>query len=127
MWTDLAIEQNLMRAIKTAGGLTGWELRNHKSAHKVWVSTLNHLTSLNERFISVAEANKKKSTTVVHPDLENSAVKKDNISFNKALDWFKDNFNLDQDSDVLMSLSSGLVSKSGKDAINAENCVRVGV
>ena len=54
-------------------------------------------------------------------------MKKDNISFDKAYHWFNENFNLEQDSDVLMSFSSGLISKSGRDNVNPENCEKVGV
>ena len=37
IWTDLSIEQTLMRAIKSRGGLTGGKKRNQKSAYQVWV------------------------------------------------------------------------------------------
>ena len=61
VWTDLSIEQKLMRAVKSSGGLIGGKLRNQKSAHKVWVSTLNHFSLINERFIAFAEAQNKKA------------------------------------------------------------------
>ena len=35
IWTDLSIEQTLMRAIKSRGGLTGGKKRNQKSANKL--------------------------------------------------------------------------------------------
>ena len=37
IWTDLSIEQTLMRAMTSRGGLTGGKMRNQKLAYKVWV------------------------------------------------------------------------------------------
>ena len=90
IWTDLSIEQMPMRACKTSGGLTGGKLRNQKSAHKVWTSTLNHFSSINTHFNDTEEMKKKKTEKrVVHADLTDGVMKKDFAAFGRALDWFK--------------------------------------
>ena len=37
IWTDLCIEQTLMRESKSDGGLSGGRFRNSESAHRCWV------------------------------------------------------------------------------------------
>ena len=43
IWTDLSIEHqlNLMRAVKSSGGVTGGRLRTQESAYTLWTATLN--------------------------------------------------------------------------------------
>ena len=45
---DLSIEQRLMKAAKSSGGLTGGRMRNHEAAHKLWTATLNQMALINQ-------------------------------------------------------------------------------
>ena len=56
---------------------------------------LNHLTLINCSFISIDEANKKTSKAVIHPDMSNSSMKKDNLAFKKCFKWFNENMNFE--------------------------------
>ena len=46
-----------------------------------------------------------------------SSMKKDFAAFERAYGWLKDNLNLDQEPDVLMSFSTGLFSKDGENSV----------
>ena len=41
VWTDLSIEQRLMKAVNSSGrgGFSGGRMRTHDSAHKLWTAT----------------------------------------------------------------------------------------
>ena len=44
--TDLSIEQTLMRQAKSRGGLVGGKMRKEDTSHKLWISMLDHFTSV---------------------------------------------------------------------------------
>ena len=62
IWSDLCIEQTLMRTSKSNGGLSGGRFRNGESAHRCWVQTLSHLSLINRLLETVA-------FTATHRDL----------------------------------------------------------
>ena len=49
-------------------------------------------------------------------------MKKDFQSFNKAYYWFSKNWNFEQDRDVMILFSCGLVAKLDRDDVNPDNC-----
>ena len=49
-------------------------------------------------------------------------MKKDFQSFNKAYYWFSKNWNFEQDRDVSILFSCGLVAKLDRDDVNPDNC-----
>ena len=91
IWTDLSIEQTLMRAIKSRGGLTGGNLRNQKSGYKVWVSLLDHFSYVDQALHNLQIQNKVKSSghnvAAIHADMTPSSMKKDFAAFKRAYDW----------------------------------------
>ena len=46
-WCDISIEQTLMKAAKSEGGLSRGRMRNSDSSHKCWVQTLSHFADVN--------------------------------------------------------------------------------
>lgn len=131
IWTDLTIEQTLMRAIKSRGGLTQGKLRNQKSGYKIWVSLLDHFSSVNQALSDLKNksvGSEQKVRAVIHADLTPSSMKKDFTVFKKAYDWMVENLCLDQETDVLMSFSTGLFSKEGdkSEEVNADCAFEVG-
>ena len=64
IWTDLCIEQTLMRQIKSRGGLTDGRLRNQESAHKVWVALLDHFSAV-KPWIRPAIVDKRKLRPII--------------------------------------------------------------
>ena len=131
MWTDMSIEQTLMRSIKSRGGLTGGKLRNQRSGYKVWVSLLDHFSSVDQALNNLnnkAKGSHPKGGALVHADMTPSSMKKDFAAFQKAYNWLKETLSLDQEPDVLMSFSTGLFSKQGEnsDVVNPDCSFEVG-
>ena len=44
VWSDLTIEQTLMRNSKSEGGISGGRFRNAESTQRVWVQALDHMS-----------------------------------------------------------------------------------
>ena len=55
VWTDLAIEQTLMRSIKSRGGPTGGRGMTESVRHS-WVLSLNHVAMIHEAMIQLTGA-----------------------------------------------------------------------
>ena len=69
---DICIEQRLMKAAKSEGGLSRGRMRNCDSGHKCWVQTLNHFSDVNQR---MEEGVKKHDP--LHKDLSKTRMKRD--------------------------------------------------
>ena len=115
LWTDLSIEQRLMKAAKSSGGLTGGRLRNHDSAHKLWTATVNQMALINESFeeaFSNLSHRRGSTKAAVHGDLTKSSLKKNCDVFEKLLTWFKQTVYLEvsDDKSKLISYTTGLIS-----------------
>ena len=121
-WCDICIEQRLMKAAKSEGGLSGGRMRNIDSGHKCWVQTLNHLPDVNQR---MEESVKKHGP--LHKDLAKTRMKGDNEAVELALKWFEENnpFDHSQDKKMLVSFSTGFTSNAN-DAVNAERAAEIG-
>ena len=106
IWSDLTIEQTLMRTAKSEGGPSGGRFRNGESAHRCWVQTLSHLSLINR----LSEPSS--SSHILHQDLANAQIKADGKAINAAKKWFDEMqpFDSDQDQNVLVSFSTGFFS-----------------
>ena len=76
-WSYLSIEQRLMKAAKSSGGLSGGRMRTHESGHKLWTATLNQMALINESvYEAIADLSNKRTTTKAssanHSDLSKS-------------------------------------------------------
>ena len=65
IWSDVCIEQTLMRSSKSDGGLSGGRFRNSESAHRRWVQTLSHMPLINRLSQKSAEV----ESQAVHREL----------------------------------------------------------
>ena len=79
VWTDLSIEQRLMKAAKSSGGLSEGRMQTHESAHKLWTATLNQMALINESVDeAIADLSNKRTTpkasSTNHSDLSKSSV-----------------------------------------------------
>ena len=74
IWTDLAIEQTLMRSIKSRGGLTGGR-GMIESVHHVWVLSLCHVAMLHDAMLQLTGAAAKSSEQ--HEEIGKSRTKQD--------------------------------------------------
>lgn len=82
-WCDICIEQKLMKAAKSEGGLSRGRMKNTDSGHKCWVQTLNHFSDINQR---MEEGVKKDGP--LHKDLAKTRMKRDAEAIGLALKWF---------------------------------------
>ena len=94
-------------------------MRNQKSGYKVWVSLLDHFSYGDQALHNLQIQNKVKSSghkvAAIHADI--SSMKRYVAAVERAYDWVKDNLNLDQEPDFLMSFSTGLFSKDEENSV----------
>lgn len=121
-WCDICIEQTLMKAAKSEGGLSRGRMRNSDSGHKCWVLTLSHFSNVNR--CMEADVN---THAPLHRDLGKTQMKRDAEAVALALQWFEENnpFDHDRDKEMLVSFSTGFTS-TGDDPVNAERAAEVG-
>ena len=122
-WCDMCIEQKLMKAAKSEGGLIGGRMRNSESGHRCWLQTLNHLYDIN-----LLMENNGEQSEDMHKDLTKSRMEKDAQAIASIRTWLenKDPFDEDRDKNVLVAFSTGFYSTSGVDKVNAEKSSEVG-
>lgn len=93
-WCDICIEQKLMKAAKSEGGLSRGRMKNSDSGHKCWVQTLNHFANVNQH---MEEGVKKNSP--LHKNLGETRMKRDAEAIARALNWLQENDPFDKDRD----------------------------
>ena len=120
VWSDLTIEQTLMKNSKSEGGISGGRFHNAESAQKVWVQTLDHMSLINQ-------LSTKKTCKVIHRDLANAQRLADEKVINAISNWFDDMqpFNEQTPKEFLVSFSTGFISRKG-DGVNPEETIDVG-
>ena len=100
-------------------------MRNRESVHKLWVDLINQ--SFGD---ALAYSSKRGGPTkaAIHSDLTKSSIKKNCEIFGKLLTWFKDtvDFTESEDKTKLTSFATGLISQTGNNDVNPEECVAVG-
>ena len=121
-WCDICIEQTLMKAAKSEGGLSRGRMRNSDSSHKCWVQTLSHFADVNQRM----EEGVKKHCPL-HRELAKTRMKRDAEAIALVLKWLDETnpFDHDRDKSLLVSFSTGFTSTTG-DGVNAERAAAVG-
>lgn len=120
-WCDICIEQRLMKAAKSEGGLSRGRMKSD-SGHKCWVQTLNHFSDVNQR---MEEGVKKHGP--LHKDLSKTRMMRDAEAISLVFKWLEENnpFDHNREKDLLVSFSTGFTSTSD-DAVNAETAADVG-
>ena len=119
VWTDMTIEQVLMRAIKTSGGLTRGRGMTDSVLNR-WVLGMPGCTELNHRFEEFCGVSF--TTSEEHVELRKSRQFRDNQDVEKLFAWLTVHSPLPQ-SHELMSIGSGVV---GNDSINCDSAVEIG-
>jgi hypothetical protein len=123
LWSDLIIEQTLMRSIKSRGGLTRGRGMTESVRH-MWVLSLNYSAAIHEAMTSLS------GLTVVsseqHIEMGVSRRARDFDDSEVFIQWFKKRNPFAYNDSNLHSLSTGLVSVSGKDEVNCEKAEQLG-
>lgn len=84
IWTDLSIEQILMKSLKGRGGVIGRGIT--ENVLRVWTKTMHRcaeVTKVIDNLCFPIEKNAK------HKELSTGRIKRDNEDFNKIREWFK--------------------------------------
>jgi hypothetical protein len=123
LWTDLTIEQVMMRSIKSRGGLT----RGRGVTETVrlqWIYSMHKCAGVHDAMTSVT--NVKHKTSEQHIDFGTSRSNRDFADLGTIQEWLDQHepFNLNEPR--LRSLSSGLTASDG-DGINCNKTEEVGV
>ena len=120
VWSDLTIEQTMMKNSKSEGGISGGRFRNAESAQRVWVQTLDHMSLINQ-------LSTKKACKIIHRDLANAQRLADEKPIYAISNWFEDMqpFNEQTPTEFLVSVSIGFISRKG-DGVNPEETIDVG-
>ncbi|XP_043285283.1 uncharacterized protein [Venturia canescens] len=118
IWSDMTIEQFLMRSMKDIGGPTR---SLSDSVLSKWVLTTPALVYLTE---SITEfCNVFLASTEQHIDARPTRISRDNADVKKLTDWF-DNHNPFPHMEGIISLSSGL---KGDSKINCHEALEIGL
>ena len=114
LWTDLIIEQVMMRSIRSHGGLT----RGRGITETVrlqWIYSMHKCAGIHNAMTTIT--NSEHRTSEQHVDLGTSRSNRDFRDLSKIQEWFNHH--------KLRSLSSGLTATDG-DGINCHNTEEVG-
>jgi len=122
IWTDLAIEQLLMRSVKSRGGLTRGRGFT-ESVRMTWVHTMHRCASVHHTMTSTTGLQHR--TSDQHVEMRKSRVKRDMEDQEKMIKWFQCHNPFATGHTSLCSLSSGLVA-SDDSAITCDEAERIG-
>lgn len=119
IWSDMTIEQTLMRSMKSNGGLTHGRGIT-ESTMKKWITTMTTMIDISqqiEQFCGVSF-----DTTEQHIDARTSRVSRDTNDVKKFLDWFTyhDSFPVVEN---VMPISTGVI---GDEKINCHLAYDIG-
>ena len=122
LWTDLVIEQVLMRSLKSRGGLShGRGLT--ESVCLTWIHTMHSCADIHGAMTQVTQL--KHTSATQHKEMGATTAKRDVTDLSKIQAWFdeKDPFSIADGR--LCCLSTGLTAEEG-DGINCDEAEEVG-
>jgi hypothetical protein len=120
IWTDMTIEQVLMRAMKTQGGVTrGRGLTD--SVLNRWTQTMPACVELSSKFEEYCGI--RTATSDQHVELRDARQVRDVADLDKFTTWFDGRFPFSGHRSELISLSNGVI---GDDNINCDSALEQG-
>ena len=122
LWTDLIIEQVMMRSIKSRGGLTRGRGMT-ESVRLCWVYSMHKCAAIHHSMTELTKCYHK--TSDQHVELGGSRCLRDFNDVQKMVNWLDAHEPFDFNEVNLRCLSSGLTSIAG-DGINCDNVEEVG-
>ena len=122
LWSDLIIEQVMMKSLKSRGGLTSGRGMTESVRHQ-WVHSLHRCSAIHTAMTIVTNLGTKSSEQ--HEEMGNSRLKRDHADMKKVVNWFTQHDPFDDNVSVLRSLSTGIIAKI-EDGINCHKAENVG-
>ena len=123
LWSDLVIEQVLMRSLKSRGGLTRGRGMTESVRHQ-WVHSMHRCASVHSAMTTLTDLST--NTSDQHAELGVSRCKRDAQDIEKLISWFDDHDPFDCSSNDLRSLSTGL-SATDDDGISCDRAEEIGL
>uniref|UniRef100_A0A6P7GZZ5 Uncharacterized protein LOC114345123 n=1 Tax=Diabrotica virgifera virgifera TaxID=50390 RepID=A0A6P7GZZ5_DIAVI len=118
VFTDMVIEQDLMRIMKIEGGMIGRTIT--ESTLSRWILAMPYTNDVCKEIEKFCGINF--STTEQHVDATDSRIKRDNADVLKMFDWFKEHDPFPQTTSIV-SISTGV---TGGENINCHDCFEIG-
>ena len=122
LWSDLIIEQCLMRSLKSRGGITRGRGIT-ESVLILWVSSMHRCAGIHNAMGNLT--GQRHRTSEQHIDLGASRIKRDNSDLKKLIAWFDTHEPFDPSQPLLRSLASGVTATDG-DGINCDDAENAG-
>lgn len=122
VWSDMGIEQTMMRSIKTRGGLVGRGMT--ESVRHLWVLSMSTSARVHDTFLELTGTNNISSDQ--HVELGTSRMKSDYDDCSKFVSWLRPRHPFKIKDRNLHSLSTGIVSITGKDDVSSEKAEEIG-
>lgn len=121
LWSDLIIEQVMMRSIKSSGGLTrGRGIA--ESTRQLWLGSIHRSADIHNAMTKLTGACRK--TSEQHVELTSSRMKRDTKDCQTVKDWFDNHEPFDKNEPQLKSLSTGLTAPEQIDCDKVEEIGR---
>ena len=120
IWADLTIEQVMMRAIKSNGGLTRGRGVS-KTTRQLWLGSIHRCADIHNAMTELTCASRK--TSEQHVQLTSRRITRDNKDLETMKEWFYLHISFNQNEPNLKSLASGLIADS---KINCDDAESVG-
>ena len=114
LWTDLVIEQVMMRPIKSRGGLTQGRGFTD-SVRLMWVHSAHTCGEVHNAMTTLT--NHQHQTREQHIELGEARLKRDNNDLIKVQKWFERHNPFDESDANLKSIYSGIVASSNSGII----------
>ena len=121
LWTDLIMEQVLMRALKSRGLTRGRGV--NESVRVMWVNSMHRCASVQNAMCNLTGLQHR--TSEQHIELGKSRVKRDNEDLTKLMNLFEIHNPFDVTESLLKSLSTGLTISDMMD-VNCDEAEKVG-
>lgn len=122
LWSDLVIEQVMMRSIKSAGGLTRGRGFSQSVRHQ-WTYTAHHCAPIHDSMTKLSNLNLASSDQ--HVEMTVARRSRDIEDCNKIYTWIKDRNPFAKTDKRLKSLSTGVTAGEGS-GVNCDNAEPVG-
>ena len=120
--TDLIIEQVLMRALKSSGGITRGRGRSEAARH-IWLESMHRRAGIHDAISTLT--NLKRTGGEQHVDLTTARRQIDMKDLSTITLWLKCHSPFDTTSKELRSIASGLTARD-KDNINCDDAEDIG-
>jgi len=122
LWSDLTIEQVLMRSVKSRGGLSRGRGMS-ESVVSTWCLSMHKLAAIHQAMSKLT--NHQHQTSEQHVEMRVSRIERDLADQEKVLAWFEDHPPFSSSVENLISISNGMTATK-ESKINCDEVEEIG-